>query len=82
MADCFGWCSCHQLLLVAVVYGALLVVVGVSPFGVVPAFDVLEDCQALLVAGLPFLAVQQFCLEGGEERFHDGVDAPIVKFWV
>ena len=51
MADWFGW-SCHQLL-VAVVDGALLAVVGVSPFGVVPAFDVLKDGLGQLLAGFP-----------------------------
>ena len=60
-------------LLVAVVYGALVVVVGVSPFEVVPALDVLEDGLGELLAGFPSVSVQQFGLESGEERLDDRV---------
>ena len=48
---------------------------------VVEAFDVVEHCCAGLVSVRECGAVEEFGLEGGEERFGYGVDAPIVKYW-
>ena len=50
--------------------------------GVVPAFYEVEDGGACLCAGVVGVAVEEFGLQGGEERLGDGIDAPIVKFWV
>jgi hypothetical protein len=46
---------------------------GVSPAGVVPAFDVLEDRGARLGAGRPRPPVDPLLLQGGVEGLADGV---------
>ena len=48
--------------------------------GVVETFDVVEDGGAGLVSGGEAGPVQEFGLEGGEERLGGGVDAPIVNY--
>ena len=50
--------------------------------GVVEAFYEVEDGGAGLVAGVVGVAVEEFGLQRGEERFCYCIDAPIVKFWV
>jgi len=46
---------------------------GVPSGGVVEAFDEVEDCGAGILAGLVGVAVEEFCFQGGEERFGYGV---------
>ena len=50
--------------------------------GVVPAFYEVEDGGACFCSGVVGVAVEEFGFQGGEERLGDGIDAPIVKFWV
>ena len=46
---------------------------------VVEAFDVVEDGGSGLVVGGEAFPVQEFGLEGGEERLGYGVDTPMVN---
>jgi hypothetical protein len=51
----------------------------VASAAVVEGLDEVEDGVACFGSGRPRAAVDQLVLEGLEEGFADGVDAPIVK---
>jgi len=53
--------------------GRVVVDGGVPPLRVVPGFDELEDGGGELASVVPAAPVQQFELEGAEERFGHGV---------
>ena len=55
---------------------------GVAPLPVMEDLQVLEDSVGEFYTGPPALPVQQFDLHASPERFHDGIDAPKVKYWV
>ena len=44
---------------------------------VIEAIDVFEDSNFSDSAGLPGVPPDQLCLEGFEEGFHGGIEAPI-----
>ena len=60
-----------------VVDGADVADVRVPAARVVPSLDPFEDGQGELATGLPAVLVKQLALQGREEAFGHGVDAPI-----
>jgi hypothetical protein len=60
-----------------VVGGGALSEGAVASFAVVEDFDVVEDLGAEFGLGGPGAAVDQLLLQGREEAFGDGVDAPM-----
>jgi hypothetical protein len=66
------------------VYGAAMVEALLNPFGVVEAFDVVEQGGPQGGSSRPGRALMdpgKFAFDGGEEGLDCGVDAPIAVKW-